>query len=58
MKYTGFELQFINGDWVKGSAQGEIKVVNPFNQETILSVSTASKQDVDIAYAGARPGTG
>lgn len=53
MKYTGFESQFINGDWVKGSAQGEIKVVNPFSQETILSVSTASKQDVDIAYAGA-----
>ncbi len=53
MKYTGFELQFIGGEWKKGSAQGEIPVVNPYTQETIFSVSTASQADVDASYDAA-----
>ncbi|KUP05627.1 aldehyde dehydrogenase [Bacillus coahuilensis m2-6] len=51
---TNFEKVYINGEWQKGTGEGTIDVQNPFTQESILSISAASKKDVKNAYEVAK----
>jgi aldehyde dehydrogenase (NAD+) len=51
--YTGFDLLFIGGKWRSGSSGQTEPDTNPYNGETLVSVSLANTGDVDAAYAAA-----
>ncbi|MBS2970969.1 aldehyde dehydrogenase family protein [Metabacillus sp. KIGAM252] len=50
---TDFSKIYINGAWKSGSGDRSIKNINPFNQEDILEIKPALKQDLDDAYKAA-----
>ncbi len=53
-KYENLNKQFINGDWLEGNDNSEIKNVNPFDNSEINVFKGASKKDVDNAYKAAK----
>ncbi|WP_029035676.1 aldehyde dehydrogenase family protein [Salinimicrobium terrae] len=53
-KYRNLNKQFINGEWVEGNDDSEIKNVNPFDNSEINSFKGANKEDVDKAYKAAK----
>jgi aldehyde dehydrogenase (NAD+) len=53
-KYSNLNKQFINGEWIDGSDDSEIKNVNPFDNSEINIFKGANKEDVDRAYKTAR----
>src|ERR1700710_2762406 len=53
-KYTNLNKQFINGNWADGSDSAMIDNLNPFTDELIHSLSSASHADVDAAFTSAK----
>ena len=45
---------YIGGEWVEGTGQDRLPVVNPATGETIAEIPRASEQDVDRAVAAAQ----
>src|SRR5436190_8452686 len=45
---------FVGGEWIDGSADQGLPVVNPATGETIAEIPRASEQDVDRAVAAAQ----
>ena len=54
MLKTDFTNIFINGEWRKGSSDRQLKNVNPFTGEELLTIQGASKEDLDEAYEAAQ----
>ena len=50
----GRQQLYIDGEWVDGSGDEELEVVNPATEEVIAHVPQASVADVDRAVAAAR----
>ena len=55
----GFQIKerwqnFIDGDWVDGSTNETIPVINPATSEQISEIARATQEDVDRAVAAAR----
>jgi aldehyde dehydrogenase (NAD+) len=51
--YTGFDGQYIGGEWRPGSAGALLTDQNPYTGEAVAHLSTAAVADVDAAFAGA-----
>ncbi|PRO67030.1 aldehyde dehydrogenase family protein [Alkalicoccus urumqiensis] len=51
---TKFENQYINGEWVQGSSSKTLTNVNPYSQETLFTMHSASEEDLDKAYHAAQ----
>ena len=45
---------FIDGKWIAPSKNIYFKTINPANEETLAEISSASKEDVDLAVKAAR----
>lgn len=52
--YTGLDMQYIGGQWKKGTGTKEIQVTNPYTQEQITAFQSASVEDIDEAYKKAK----
>jgi 1-pyrroline dehydrogenase len=48
------QQMFIGGEWVEGTGQDSLPVVNPATGETIAEIPRASERDVDRAVAAAQ----
>ncbi|UXR69498.1 betaine-aldehyde dehydrogenase [Staphylococcus sp. IVB6246] len=46
--------QFIDGEWVESSNQNTRDIINPYNQEVILTVAEGTTEDVERAILAAR----
>ncbi len=53
-KYSNLNKQYINGEWLEGNDDSEIKNVNPFDNSEINIFKGANKEDVDKAYKAAK----
>ncbi|GEK48226.1 aldehyde dehydrogenase [Bisbaumannia pacifica] len=51
--YSDFHLQLIAGEWREGRGGRELMVTNPFNQDPLLRLRLASREDLDAAYLAA-----
>ena len=51
--YTGFDRQFINGQWQTGRSAHHLTDTNPFNHDTLAEIRLAATDDVDAAYQAA-----
>ena len=56
--YQHLELQPIAGQWRTGTAQRNLDVIDPFTQQTLLSLPMASREDLDEAYRAAQQAQG
>ena len=45
--------QYISGQWRDGNGQTVYEVKNPYNDEVLQKIKTASKEDIDEAYKSA-----
>ncbi|CAN5166821.1 benzaldehyde dehydrogenase [soil metagenome] len=52
--YTALNKQFINGHWTDGRAKETIDNLNPFTEEVIHSLPSATTGDVDNAFQAAK----
>ncbi len=50
---TDFSKIYINGEWVQGSSDNQMKNTNPFTGEEIVTTQAADKSDLDVAYKAA-----
>ncbi|MFI3545398.1 betaine-aldehyde dehydrogenase [Mammaliicoccus sciuri] len=46
--------QFINGEWVEASNKATRDIVNPYNQEVVISVAEGTEEDAEKAILAAR----
>ncbi len=46
-------LNFINGEWVKGSEESTAEIVNPATGEVIANIQKSTKEDVEKAVDAA-----
>src|SRR5690606_31095884 len=46
--------QFINGEWVEASNKATRDIVNPYNQEFVISVAEGTEEDAEKAILAAR----
>ncbi|MFV5523371.1 aldehyde dehydrogenase family protein [Acinetobacter variabilis] len=53
MAYQHLDQQFIAGQWQPGRSQKMIQNLNPYTQDTIFTLQSASIADVDAAYVAA-----
>jgi len=53
-KYTNLNRQFIDGKWADGSETATIDNLNPYSDEIIHSLNSASHADVDTAFEAAK----
>ena len=53
-KYINLNKQFINGNWIDGAENVVIDNLNPYSDEIIHSLNSASHADVDAAFASAK----
>lgn len=53
-KYDNLNKQYINGEWIEGNDDSEIRNVNPFDNSEINIFKGANKEDVDKAYKAAK----
>ncbi|MDR2567133.1 MAG: aldehyde dehydrogenase family protein [Bifidobacteriaceae bacterium] len=51
--YSGFDKQFIAGEWREGTSPREAPDTDPYTGQTLTTIRLASKDDVDQAYAAA-----
>ena len=49
-----FTRQYINGQWVEGKSDKQIKDYNPYTKEEIISIQAASTDDIDHAFIAAK----
>ncbi len=52
-KYDNLELNYIDGEWVKGSSDEVIESIDPYTEEVYATVQAASYEDLDKAYKSA-----
>ena len=52
--YQNLHLQPLAGQWRAGSAERSLTVTDPFNQQALLHIPLATREDLDAAYRGAR----
>ena len=45
---------YINGEWVNPSGIETIEVINPSDESVIGSISSGTKEDIDLAVASAK----
>lgn len=50
---TDFSKIYINGEWLKGSSDSQMKNTNPFTGEELVTTQAADKSDLDAAYKAA-----
>lgn len=50
---TDFSKIYINGEWIKGSSDSQMKNTNPFTGEELVTTQAADKNDLDAAYKAA-----
>src|ERR1700709_975943 len=53
-KYTELNKQFIGGEWADGGETATIDNLNPYSDEIIHSLNSASHADVDAAFEAAK----
>ncbi|WP_368646329.1 aldehyde dehydrogenase family protein [Alkalibacterium putridalgicola] len=53
-KYEQLDLNYIGGQWRKGKSQKVIESVDPYTEETYITLQVASLEDLDKAYESAR----
>ncbi|MDR2378431.1 MAG: aldehyde dehydrogenase family protein [Bifidobacteriaceae bacterium] len=51
--YSGFDKQFIAGEWREGGSAKEAPDIDPYTGQTLTTIRLASRDDVDQAYAAA-----
>ena len=49
-QFLQLNKSYINGQWVNGQGSETVRILNPFNNETLAEVKIASKQQVQEAY--------
>ncbi|QKS72436.1 aldehyde dehydrogenase family protein [Paenalkalicoccus suaedae] len=49
-----FAMQFIDGKWVDGKSEKELSNYNPYTNEHLFTMYSASDEDVDAAYKAAK----
>lgn len=42
--------QFINGEWVEASNKATRDIVNPYNQEVVISVAEGTEEDAEKQF--------
>ncbi|MCU1717949.1 4-hydroxybenzaldehyde dehydrogenase [Pseudomonas sp. 5P_3.1_Bac2] len=52
--YANLELQPIAGQWRAGSSSRALDVLNPYNDEKLLSIPLATREDLNEAYLAAQ----
>lgn len=52
--YSGFDGQYIAGEWRAGTAGKSSRSVNPYNGETLAEIALAGTADLDAAYRQAK----
>jgi len=52
--YSGFDKQFLDGQWRPGRSDKTQSDRDPYTGETLLEIASASRDDVDAAYQAAR----
>ncbi|WP_147803758.1 aldehyde dehydrogenase family protein [Alkalicoccus halolimnae] len=50
---TNYNKQFINGAWKEGSSEKTLENINPYSQESIFMMNSASEEDLNRAYNAA-----
>lgn len=50
---TDFSKIYINGEWIAGSSDSQMKNTNPFTGEELVTTQAADKADLDAAYKAA-----
>ena len=45
---------YINGEWVKSSSRELIEIENPSSEEIIGTISSGSREDIDLAVSSAK----
>ncbi|ANU25475.1 aldehyde dehydrogenase family protein [Planococcus versutus] len=50
---TDFSKIYINGEWIQGSSDNQMKNTNPFTGKEIVTTQAADKSDLDAAYKAA-----
>lgn len=50
---TDFSKIYINGEWIAGSSDSQMKNTNPFTGEELVTTQAAGKADLDAAYKAA-----
>ncbi|MCC5895827.1 MAG: aldehyde dehydrogenase family protein [Alkalibacterium sp.] len=53
-KYENLNLNYIDGEWVKGTSSEVIESIDPYTEEVYATVQAASLDDLDKAYKSAR----
>ncbi|MCP3029293.1 aldehyde dehydrogenase family protein [Halobacillus sp. A5] len=48
-----FMKQYINGEWQSGSSEKMVENVNPYTNQTLSNIPSASEEDLDRAYQAA-----
>lgn len=49
-QFLQLNKSYINGEWVEGKGKDTVKILNPFNNEVLVEVKIASKQQVEEAF--------
>jgi len=52
-RFSGFDCQFINGEWRSGGGEGRLADRNPYSGELLIEIPHANESDVDKAHAAA-----
>jgi aldehyde dehydrogenase (NAD+) len=52
-RFSGFDRQFIAGEWRTGSGEGRLADHNPYSGELLVEIPHGNERDVDAAYAAA-----
>ncbi|MDG5472501.1 aldehyde dehydrogenase family protein [Jeotgalibacillus sp. ET6] len=53
MLKTDFSRMYIDGEWRKGSSDKSMTNKNPFNEEELVTIQSATKEDLNEAYEAA-----
>ncbi|GAB7388888.1 benzaldehyde dehydrogenase [Bacillaceae bacterium] len=53
-RFSRWNKLFISGEWKEGSSQRIYADKNPFNEETLVEIRLATKDDIDEAYKAAK----
>ena len=53
LPYSGFDGQYINGDWRPGHANRKLKDTDPYTGESVAEIALADQSDLEVAYQSA-----
>jgi hypothetical protein len=52
--YSNLALQPLAGEWRQGRSERRLEVLDPFTQQSLLSLNLATREDLDEAFLAAR----